>query len=154
MPWLPSAVPLIGRANRATFGAMGHRRVLLAALALYATAFVVWWPNDVVVVDEARYVGEAVLFARGHVTAPQWSDSLHAVVDQPASDYPPGTSLLQAPFVAVGGPRAAQLASLLSLVAMVLCLAALLRQAGRPEWFALVPLLYPPALVLGRVGMS
>jgi 4-amino-4-deoxy-L-arabinose transferase-like glycosyltransferase len=133
---------------------MGHRRVLLAALVLYATAFVVWWPNDVVVVDEARYVGQASLFAHGHVRARQWSDSLHAVVEQPASDYPPGTSLVQTPFVAVGGPQAAQLASLLSLVVMVLCLAALLREVGRPELFALVPLLYPPTLVLGRVGMS
>ena len=67
---------------------------------------------------------------------------------------PPGTSLLQAPFVAIGGWRTAPLASVLALVAMVLLLRVWLETAGRPQIFALVPLMYPPTVVFGRLGMS
>jgi hypothetical protein len=59
-----------------------------------------------------------------------------------------------APLVAVGGWRAAYVVPAAALVASVLALAAWLERAGRSPRFALLVLGYPPALVLGRVGMS
>jgi hypothetical protein len=131
-----------------------QRRIVYAALAVYAAAFALWWPNALLVSDEASYVGQAVLFAEGHATTVRWETDTETFSRGAVSTYPAGTSLLQTPFVFLGGWRAAPLASLFALLGTVLLLVLWLERAGRAPIFALLILLFPPAAVLGRVGMS
>jgi 4-amino-4-deoxy-L-arabinose transferase-like glycosyltransferase len=86
------------------------------------------------------YVEQAVAFAWGTVEA--------------AIAYPPGTSLLQAPFVVVGGWRAAVWASLLSLVIATLVIARWLRFDGYNPAFAVLFVGFAPTLVMARIASS
>ena len=128
--------------------------VVAAIFFVYVGALAVTWPSAFLVSDESLYVNQAALFADGtaHWNVPDAisTDPLHITF----SDYPPGTSLVQAPFVALGGWRAAVLASTLALFATVLVLRRWLQREGRSPWFALLVLAHPTALVMGRVGMS
>ena len=131
-----------------------QQRFVYAILGLYAAGFVIWWPNALMVLDEARYVGQAVLFSQGRVAVEQMDSCARELEVSPVSTYPPGTSLLQAPFVAIGGWRAAPLLSLFSAILMVLFLMRWLREEGHSPLFALLALAYPPLAVMGRIGMS
>lgn len=128
--------------------------VAASAVTLYAIGFVALFPNAIVVSDESAYVAQAVAFANGRVTLKRFDPLRDEFASVLPSTYPPGTSLLQMPFVAAFGWRGAPLASLLALVLMVASTARWLRNEGRDPVFALVPLLYLPTLALGRVGMS
>lgn len=68
--------------------------------------------------------------------------------------YPPGTSLLQAPFVAVAGWRAAAWVSILSLTLTVGLLGCWLRRSGHSPACALLFVAYAPTLVMGRLATS
>lgn len=141
-----------GLSGWACNGRLGWK--LLIPLAMYLAGFAMFPPDAIVISDEVLYVSQAVVLASGHRTT--------AVIDpltggerfELPSNYPVGTSLLQAPFVYVGGWRAAVWLSVASLVLTTLLLGKWLADAGRSTWFALMFLAYGPTLVLGRVAMS
>src|SRR6516164_9267125 len=130
-------------------------RIVAAALCLYVLGFLLFVPRDLSIADETAYVGQAVAFAHGQALVAT-KDPLTGKMtrDVPVMGYPIGTSLMQVPFVWLGGWRAAPLASVLSLVVMVWMLARWLARAGRSPLYALIALGYFPSLVLGRTGMS
>ena len=130
---------------------MSPTRWIALALAAYVAGFIFFRPRVLVVNDEAMYVTQAYAFAQGRLLLPSVST---ADAPEPPSLYPPGTSLLQAPLVRLGGWMAAPWASVLCLVTAVVVLARWLSDAGRSPIYSLVLLGYPPALVLGRVAMS
>jgi hypothetical protein len=104
--------------------------------------------------DEVFYVHQAEAFARGR-TAETVRDPLSGQPRRVAPrTYPVGTSLLQAPFVRLGGWRAAPLASAGALTVAVLVLARWIALGGGEPLAALLFLGFPPTLVLGRTAMS
>lgn len=125
-----------------------------AALAAYVIGFALFSPRVLTIVDEERYVSQAVAFAHGGTSIEGSGIIVPPRTERMISDYPPGTSLLQTPFVLMFGWRGAMLLSVLSLVAATLLTAAWLRGAGREPAFALLVPAFPGALLFGRVGMS
>lgn len=114
----------------------------------------VWWPRVLVIGDEERYVAQALAFADGSLTIPG-SGIIHPATPLAAmSDFPPGTSVLQVPFVFFGGWRAAPAASLLCLLVAALITMKWLRDAGREPAFALFVPGFFGAAFFGRVAMS
>lgn len=147
-PPAPGPTPQAFRANRT------DRSILAGVFALYAIGFVIWWPSAVAVTDEAEYVRQASAYAVGEthrVVRDPWTGGERTMV---AGSYPLGTAALQAPFVRIGGWRAAALASVFGLGVLLWAVARLLEDAGRSPLYALIALGYPPALVLGRIAMS
>lgn len=129
-------------------------RWVYAALAAYVLGFALFVPRVLTVVDEDRYVSQAVAFAGGGTTIPG-SGIIHPPVAEPMiSNYPPGTSLLQTPFVWMFGWRGAVLLSVLSLIAVTLVTARWLRDVGRSPAFALLIPSFLPAALFGRIAMS
>ena len=116
------------------------RQYLIAILLIYAVGYLLFPPAVFVSSDESLYVEQAAVFANRSL----------AVV----SPYPPGTSLLQSPLVAIAGWRAAAWVSLLAAAVTVLLLARWLRDAGYHPAFALLFLAYAPTLVMARLGTS
>jgi 4-amino-4-deoxy-L-arabinose transferase-like glycosyltransferase len=88
----------------------------LAALAAHCLGFALFWPRAFLVVDEERYVSQALAFSRGSTTIPGAEIIYPASTATMLSDYPPGTSFIQTPFVWAFGWRGAALASMLGLV--------------------------------------
>ena len=122
---------------------MPHRhpwRCLAAILLIYGLGYWLYPSSAFISTDESAYVEQAVALARGDRAA----DSF----------YPPGTSIVQAPFVALAGWRAAGWASFLAAAATALLLARWLRDAGYHPAFALLFLAYAPTLVMARIGSS
>ena len=113
---------------------------LAAIVVIYGLGYWVYPSPAFISTDESAYVEQAVAFAHGGLA--------------PGSLYPPGTPLLQAPFVALAGWRSAGWASFLAAAATVLLLARWLRDAGYHPAFALLFLAYAPTLVMARIGSS
>lgn len=128
--------------------------LLGAALAVYAGSFALFAPRVLLISDETSYVRQALALSQGALRVPVLDPETLSLEPALPSTYPPGTSLLQAPFVFAFGPRGAALASLVSLLGAVLLLGRLLWQRGHDPVFALSLLGYLPALVLGRAAMS
>ncbi|MBN8610221.1 MAG: hypothetical protein J0L92_06540 [Deltaproteobacteria bacterium] len=128
----------------------------LVPTGLYALGFLLWLPSAhaVATSDEASYLGQAALFARGQLEASLPALGGGEPVSEPVSDYPVGTSLLAAPFVALGGLSWGRLPSLVSLLGATALTAWVLRRRGKDPRYALLVLGYLPSLVLGRVTMS
>jgi 4-amino-4-deoxy-L-arabinose transferase-like glycosyltransferase len=128
--------------------------ILVAALVAYWIGFALFPPATLGINDEVFYVHQAEAFAHGRV-ADSVVDPLTGRTRRAVpSTYPVGTSLLQAPFVRLGGWRAAPVASALALTAAVIALARWIALAGGPPLAALLFLGFPPTLVLGRTAMS
>ena len=129
-------------------------RYIYAALVAYVLGFVLFPPRAFLVVDEERYVSQAVAFAHGRLGVPG-AEILHPPAPtRLISNFPPGTSLLQTPFVAIGGWRWAALLSVISLVAATLVTLRWLKDSGAQPAFALLVPAYFAALFFGRLGMS
>jgi len=128
----------------------------LVPVVLYGIGFLVWLPSAhaVATSDEASYLGQAALFARGQLEVSLPALAGGEPVSEPVSDYPIGTSLLAAPFVALGGLSWGRLPSIASLLAATALTAWVLRRRGRDPRYALLVHGYLPSLVLGRVTMS
>ena len=126
------------------------------ALAAYVLGFALHWPRVLLIVDEDRYVSQAVALARGELAMTDRGVLYPAVATRTLSDYPPGTSLLQVPFVRAGGWRAAALASVLALVVATLATMAWLRASRGPpaDAFALFIPAFAGTAFFGRVAMS
>ena len=131
-----------------------HRLLLASAVVIYAAGFSFWYPTAFSVTDEAHYVAGALSLARF-----PWARSLDtftaaSMAGESPVMYPVGTALLQAPFVAVLGWRAAALASVLSLAVVTACLYRWLLEAGKSPAAVWLWLGFPPVFVLGRLAMS
>jgi hypothetical protein len=115
-------------------------RWVYTALITYTLGIALFWPRVLLIVDEERYVSQAVEFARGSPVM--------------VSDYPPATSLLQAPFVRVLGWRGAVLVSLLALIGATLLTMRWLKDSGKPPAFALLVPGFLGTAFFGRIAMS
>jgi 4-amino-4-deoxy-L-arabinose transferase-like glycosyltransferase len=129
-------------------------RSIFLALLLYAAAMVATWPRVINVSDEADYVYQAVVFARGERDVEQVNPRTGQSELTTPSTYPPATSFLQAPFAYLFGWRGAHIASLVALVAFMLLLRRWLIDEGLSPAFTLFALAYPPTLFMGRLAMS
>lgn len=125
-----------------------------AVLGAYVVSYLAYLPSAILVVDEEAYVAQALAFASGARTLPGAGRSYEGMPFEVMSNYPLGTSLLQAPFVALGGWPLASLASVLALLAATVITARWLRDLGRDPRFALVIPGFLPAALFGRIGMS
>ncbi len=125
-----------------------------ATLLAYAVGMSLFWPRVFLVVDEQSYVGQAMAFSVGRTTIADAGVVFPKPRMQAISNYPPGTSLLQAPLVRVFGWRAAVVVSVLSLIVATLLTARWLREQGRDPAFALVIPGYAGAALFGRIAMS
>lgn len=115
---------------------------IAAAGLVYTAGFTIFYPEVLASTDESLYIEQAIAFA-GRAGSP-------GVV----SEFPPGTSLLQAPFVLLGGWRAAVWASVLCLAVTLILLGRWLTDAGYRPAAALLFAAYAPTLVLGRTATS
>lgn len=125
-----------------------------AALASFLVGAALFWPRVFLVVDEERYVSQAVAFANGGATLPDAGIVMPPTGQDIISNYPPGTSLLQAPLVRVFGWRAAVLLSILALVVATLMVMRWLRESGRNPSFALIIPGFFGCAFFGRMAMS
>lgn len=133
---------------------MNGMRWVYVALLAYVAGFALYWPRAFLVVDEERYVSQAVAFSQGRL-AIDGAGIVHPVPDHATlSNYPPGTALLQAPLVGAFGWRAAAVLSVVSLLAATLLTARWLRFAGREPAFALIIPGFLGAALFGRIAMS
>jgi hypothetical protein len=147
-------VSAIQSTARSVTNAQRDAVALLAVVGIYAVGFVLFPPRLTLISDEAQYIRQAVAFAHGQTTVPLRDAKTWTVHREVPSFYPQGTSLLQTPFVAVGGWRAAPWVSVLGLAVMVFLTALVLRRCGCSPIYAALIVLYLPAAVLGRSGMS
>lgn len=129
------------------------QRVVLGICVLYTVFFLLFYPRAVLIEDEVHYTIQAQMIANAQSAISSTNPYTEEVVIY-APRYPLGTALLMAPFVAIGGTGAAQLATLLMLLVAVFVLMRWLEISGRSPLFALLVLGYPPVLVLGRSLMS
>lgn len=129
------------------------RNWLYVVLGAYALGFLLFMPRVLVIGDEERYVSQAVAFSRGALSVPGW-EIVHPPTRVVISDYPPGTSLLQTPFVRALGWRGAALASVLCLIVATLLTARLIEEAGYSPSFGLLVPAFAGSLFFGRVAMS
>lgn len=127
---------------------------LYAVLAAYVVGFAIFWPRALLVVDEERYVSQAIAFAQGHTTIQGAEILVPPKRLKMISDYPPGTSLLQTPLVWALGWRGAALLSVLSLVGASLLTARWLKMTGKNEEFAIVVPAFLGTALFGRIAMS
>jgi hypothetical protein len=129
-------------------------RWVYAVLALYTLGLTLFWPKVFMVVDEERYVSQALAFSQGGA-AIEGAQLLRMAPAKPViSDYPPGTSLLQTPFVRMVGWRGAAVVSLLSLIAATLLTARWLTNSGLNSAFSLYVPGFLGSLLFGRFAMS
>lgn len=130
-------------------------RIVLAVCALYALAFLVFYPNAITNDDEAMYVRHAQIMLEGRASVVPRLDALTGEsVDHVVSRYPVGTAAMMVPFVALAGWKGAFLVPLLCLLGAVLVTGRWLQEEGYSPLWALLVLGFPPALVMGRVAMS
>jgi 4-amino-4-deoxy-L-arabinose transferase-like glycosyltransferase len=121
----------------------------------YVVGFALWPPRVFLIADEERYVSQALAFAHGERSLLPVDARWPAVAPQNVMhDAPPGTSLIQTPFVALGGWRAAALASVLALVVATLVTMRWLRENEYHPAFALIVPGFAGTLFFARIGMS
>lgn len=130
------------------------RRWVYAALIAYAIGFLLFPPRVLLVTDEFNYVGQALAFARGASTVPGAEPLLPANPLPAMSNYPPGTSLLQAPLVALFGWRGAPALSVAALIIATLVTMRWLRDLRYNEGFAILVPAYAGTLLFARLAMS
>ena len=128
--------------------------IVLAVCALYALAFVAFYPIVITVDDEAAYLRHARIVLEGRATVTKLNALTGETVDHSVSEYPVGTAAMLAPFVAVAGWKGAFVVPLLCLMGGVLVLSRWLQEEGYSPLWSLLVLGDPAALVMGRVAMS
>ena len=129
-------------------------RWVYATLAAFIAGAALFWPRLLLIVDEDRYVSQALAFAQGRLTIAGSGVLYPPVSVGMISDYPPGTSLLQTPFVWLGGWRLAALASVIALIVATLATVRWLRANGGDAGFAMLVPGFLGAAFFGRIAMS
>lgn len=123
-------------------------------LLLYALSFAAFYPQVITATDEAIYIDQAQLLARGatsvSIVDPLTGEEQRMVL----SHYPVGTALLMVPFVWLAGWQGTFAAPLLFTICGVLLTAGWIQQEGQSPIFALLVFGFPASMVLGRVPMS
>jgi len=109
-----------------------------AGIAL--VVFAATYPTHFLIADEVAYFEQALEWGNGSSSA--------------VSDYPPGTALFAAGFVALFGPKAVFWCGIGAFLSGIWALAGLLRRLNKPLVWALYPALCLPCLVLTRTLMS
>ena len=127
---------------------------LVAILVLYAVGLAAFPPPVLLILDESQYVRQAMAFAEGHARVSVVDPATGEAHAELASTYPPGTSLLQAPFVRLAGWSGAWWASFAALCSLTLITAQWLKRRGLPATYAALIPLFVPASVLARTGMG
>jgi hypothetical protein len=125
-----------------------------AVLLAFVIGFALFPPRLLLIVDELHYVTQAVAFSSGSRTIAGADPLVPANPLRVASNYPPGTSLLQAPLVWVAGWKAAAALSALALIVMTLVTMRWLRENEMNAEFAVLIPGFFAALFFGRVAMS
>ncbi|MFN0015260.1 MAG: hypothetical protein ACKVU2_12000 [Saprospiraceae bacterium] len=97
-------------------------------------------PSHFLVADEVAYFEQALAWAGGKATI--------------VSDYPPGTALVAAGFIALFGPKAVFWSGITAWLVGILAIASLLNRLEKPTIWALYPALFLPGIVLTRTLMS
>lgn len=121
------------RIFKTSFGSL----FLVSVFALLAFGFC--YPTHFLIVDELAYFDQARAFSTGQTSS---------------VDYPPGTALLAAFFIWLGGTKAVFWSSFFCWLLGTWALALALHQNRRPVGWALYPWLFIPALVFTRTLMS
>ena len=129
-------------------------RWIVLLCAVYLVAFACFYPQLPVNDDEAQYIRQTRLLLQGASVISLEDARTGELQEFRPSTYPIGTAVLMAPFVAVGGWRAAFVLAPLSLFAALWLLGRWLQQEGRSPAFALLLFGFVPTLVMGRVAMS
>ncbi len=114
----------------------------------------VTWPDAITNTDELSYVAAATDYAQGRSTGVAIDPTTLLPYDRINSLYPAGTSLAQAPWVAVFGWRGAYVVPLAGFLGALWAMYALLRSVGLNPWFALVLPAFPATTVLARCATS
>jgi len=120
----------------------------------FLISFAATYPGSIVLKDEANYIRQAGAFANGKIQVEYVNPVTNESTEIRPSEYPPGTSLFIAPFIYIGGWQLTFWMPALALIFAVIFTAFLLKKAGYDPLFALILLIYPPALIMGRVASS
>lgn len=122
-------------------------------LALWLALRLATAPAAATFFDEVGYSGQARLFAAGSVHATPTSPGVwFATAEGLEPLYPPGWSIVQAPFV-LASPRFATLPSALAAALATFVFALLLREGGAAPVWGLVLLAHPTVSLFSRVAM-
>ena len=129
----------------------------LVLLGLVVAGFwVPWYPPAIAIEDEAAYLAQARIFARGELVGNEPGDrtiSMRETARGVAAKYPPGHPLLLAPFQ--WGPwRLGFLLPVTTLLLTTLLAALALRRNGHSALWAALVLLHPTLLLYSRTLMS
>ena len=133
---------------------LGGMRTVWVTLALYAAAFLCFFPKAITNYDEAFYVRQATAFSAGHATIDVVDPLTGGRRAALPSYYPLGASILMAPLAWAGGWRAVFLLGLITAVIAVVCTAKWIAESGGSPAYALIILGYAPTMVMSRVAMS
>ena len=137
----------------------GSTGLLYVGMAVFAAAYILFYPKIFAIVDEDAYLTQAFLLKSGHLTyesseipAPHMTVAEHGRL---ASKYPPGNSLFLVPFVALGWHAVFAAGLLLALVGTLLFRLVLRRldDEADPGW-SLLWLFYPAVVLFSRTLMS
>lgn len=120
----------------------------------FILSFAATYTGSIVLKDEANYIRQAGAFANGEIQVEYVNPVTKESTDIRPSEYPPGTSLIITPFIYIGGWQLAFWMPALALIFAVIFTAFLLKKVGYHPLFALILLIYPPALIMGRIASS
>ena len=129
-------------------------RWVTVVLIAYGAGFLFFPRSALLIIDETSYVTQALAFSRGAIAFDGAQPVFPPTPYGAASNYPPGTSLAQAPFVAIAGWRGAAAASVVAVVIAVIVAMRWLRDAGWDPRFAALVTAFVPTLFFGRIAMS
>lgn len=132
---------------------MRDLKLWVPVLAFFIS-FAATYPGSIVLKDEANYIRQAGAFANGEIQVEYVNPVTKESTEIRPSEYPPGTSLITAPFISIGGWHAAHWMPAIALVFAVLFTAFLLKIAGHHPAYSLLLFIFPPALVMVRVVSS
>ncbi|MDR9364411.1 MAG: hypothetical protein RI575_03655 [Balneolaceae bacterium] len=132
---------------------MRDLKLWIPVLAFFIS-FAATYPGSIILKDEANYIRQASAFAMGDIHVKYVNPVTQERTEVRPSEYPPGTSLITAPFISIGGWHAAHWMPAIALVLAILFTAFLLKIAGYHPAYSLLLFIFPPALVMARVVSS
>ncbi|TVR17351.1 MAG: hypothetical protein EA391_05215 [Balneolaceae bacterium] len=132
---------------------MALKKLWLPVL-VFLISFAATYPGVSILIDETHYLRQAAAFANGQIMVEEFHPVTQQVTYSLPSEYPPGTSFVAGIFMLFGGWGLAFWMPALSLAAAIFFTALLLRVCKLNPHYALILLIFPPALVMARVVSS